>query len=310
MAGRRMKFGFIAHPYDMFGSPSELARVVKRADQLGYDYVSFPDHVALSADIVGELGSSGRLDFPTVAAYLAPQTRQIQFASGVYILPLCNPFRLARQLVAADQVSGGRIIFGIGVGWEEQEFATLGVPFAERGAIANDYIAAIKALWRSEPASYSGRYVNFENVVFQPKPLRGDIPVMTGGAPGKRVFERIAKLCDGWMPWKVERDELPGVLEQLRAVMAENGRRLEDLDISWRITVGQNPIIARTQLHAAKVGEKKAKLDKPIADEIRELEALGISRVIVHFPGNSPDTLIEDLERFASEHIGPDRQAF
>jgi len=298
-----MKFGFLAHPYDMFGSPSELARVVRRADELGYGSVCFPDHVALSTEWVGELGNKGRLDFPTVAAFLAAQTQRIEFVSNVFILPLSNPLRLARQLVAVDQVSGGRLVFGVGVGWNEEEFKAVGVSFPERGAITNEYIAAMKALWSSEPASFSGKYVNFEDICFMPKPVRGTIPIVSGGAPAPGVLKRVATLCDGWMPWKVAREDLPGELEKLRALLAENGRRLEDLDITWRIVVGLNPAIASSQKHASDGKQEGTELQKPVAEEIRDLAALGVTRINVHFPGNSPDALIDDLERFAAEHI-------
>jgi probable F420-dependent oxidoreductase len=297
-----MRFGFTIFPYDMFDGPGAIAKVVRRADELGFDYVTFPDHVALAADEGDKLGNHSRLDFPTLAAYLSAQTRRIEFVSGVYILPLCNPFRLARQIATLDQVSGGRVALGIGVGWNEQEFKTMRVPFERRGAIANEYIAGIKMLWMSEPASFAGEYIRFENISFTPKPVR-KIPILTGGAAASGPFQRIATLCDGWIPWKVERHELARALEGLGEMLARHGRRLEDLDLRWPLSLGLNSMMARGRNHVGAQDATPLGFDKPLADEIKELATLGVKGVQLSFPANTADDLLSALERFASDHL-------
>ena len=120
------------------------------------------------------------------------------------VLPYRNPLVAAKAAATVDQVSGGRFIFGIGVGWDEAEFKDLGLPFSERGAMADEYLAIIKAAWSADEPSYAGRYLTFGGATFSPRPAqKPHPPVWAGGAPGALsapAMRRAAIHCDAWHP--------------------------------------------------------------------------------------------------------------
>src|SRR2546430_13897456 len=163
-------------------SPDSLARWAQLAETLGYHFVMISDHVALTPDVVARYPAPYYDPFVTLG-WLARATQRMELGTTVVILPYRHPLHTARLTANVDQLSGGRFIFGVGVGWAKQEFATLGVPFERRGAMSNDYLAAIKTAWTSDPASYNGPFVSFRDVHTGPRPVRSPHPpIWVGGA--------------------------------------------------------------------------------------------------------------------------------
>jgi alkanesulfonate monooxygenase SsuD/methylene tetrahydromethanopterin reductase-like flavin-dependent oxidoreductase (luciferase family) len=140
----------------------QQAAMVKRADELGYDMISVPEHFVVPRSHL-ELSGPHYLHSTVAQAFIAGATQRIRVNSSVTILPLHNPVVLAKALSTADWMSGGRITATFGVGWDEQEFDALGVPFHERGRIADEYLAAMIELWTSESPSFAGKYVSFDD---------------------------------------------------------------------------------------------------------------------------------------------------
>jgi probable F420-dependent oxidoreductase len=132
---------------------------------------------------------------------LAGATQRIRFVTSVMILPYRNPVVTAKMLASLDVLSGGRVIVGAGVGWMKEEFETIGTePFAERGKVTDEYIAAFRELWSSDNPSFNGKYCRFSNIVFLPKPVqKPTIPIWIGGH-SKQAIRRAARLGDGWHP--------------------------------------------------------------------------------------------------------------
>src|ERR1700682_2279818 len=152
-------------------SPDALAGWTQLAETLGYHFVMISDHVAMTPDVVARYPAPFYDPFVTLA-WLARATKRVELGTTVVILPYRHPLHTARPAANVDRLSGGRFIFGVGVGWAKQEFAALGVPFERRGAMSNDYLAAIKTAWTTDPASYSGPFVSFRDVHTGPRPVR------------------------------------------------------------------------------------------------------------------------------------------
>ncbi len=207
--------------------------MARRADEAGIDYLTFPDHVALSADAVKDypLGAENfptALDAPwleplTMLAAVAGCTKRIRLSTDILIGPIRPAVLLAKQLATLDVVSGGRVHLALGAGWQRQEFEGCGMPFEGRLGHLEEEITAIRLLWREAPASFAGKHVNFRNLYSLPHPVqKGGIPILLGVSPSPRNCARIARLADGWIPdnWeadKIARDLAP-VHEALRAV--------------------------------------------------------------------------------------------
>src|SRR2546430_7113041 len=163
-------------------SPDALAGWTEVAERLGYHFVMISDHVAMTPDVVARYPAPFYDPFVTLA-WLARLTRRVELGTTVVILPYRHPLLTARLAANVDRLSGGRFIFGVGVGWAKQEFEALGVPFERRGAISNDYLAAIKTAWTSDPASYTGPFVSFRDVHTGPRPVPPPPPPLwVGGA--------------------------------------------------------------------------------------------------------------------------------
>jgi probable F420-dependent oxidoreductase len=178
-------------------SPDALARTTALIEALGYHLVMISDHVAPTPDVAAKYPVPLYDPFTTLG-WLAAPTRRIELGTTVIILPYRSPVLTARMAATVDRLSGGRFIFGVGVGWAKQEFEALGVPFARRGAISNDYLAAIKTLWSEDVASYAGAFVSFKDVHTAPRPLRSPHPpIWIGGSSDAAPAGRCALATAG-----------------------------------------------------------------------------------------------------------------
>ncbi len=147
------------------------------------------------------------LDPVSALAFLAARTRSVRLGTGVLVLPLRNPVVLAKELATIDVLSGGRLIVGVGVGYVEREFGAVGVPFGDRGARAEEYLAAIRALWTQEHPSYTGRTVSFEGVQAHPHPLQRPHPPIVIGGYAPAALRRAVREADGWYGWGLDPEQ-------------------------------------------------------------------------------------------------------
>jgi probable F420-dependent oxidoreductase len=138
------------------------------------------------------------LDPMVVLSFAAAATSTIGVATGVLLLPEHNPVVVAKQAASLDRLSGARLTLGVGIGWSREEFEALGVPFARRGARTREYVAAMRAIWRDDVASFQGEFARFDRIRVNPKPVRdGAIPVVLGGN-SDAALRRVASWGDGW----------------------------------------------------------------------------------------------------------------
>ncbi|MEV0406371.1 LLM class F420-dependent oxidoreductase [Actinoallomurus sp. NPDC050550] len=254
------------------------ARVAALAERLGYDSLWAADHVVLPSPRTesSPLDPDAPLLDPLVAlAFAAAHTTRIRLATGVVILPQRDPLVLAKQLASVDVLSGGRLIFGLGIGYLEPELRALGVPPTGRGQRAEEYLAAMRALWESPEPAFHGRFVDFAKVDAHPRPLQRPVPVVVGGNSAA-AHRRAVRLADGWYGWMLGLRATAAQLDSLRAAEQETGRRLH---------VSVTP--AR-------------RLDP---ETVRAYAELGVDRLVVTLPPGLP---LSDLERFVEENA-PER---
>jgi probable F420-dependent oxidoreductase len=180
-------------------SPDSLRGWARFAEEAGFAIATISDHVVLTPDVQA-LYPPPFYDPFTTLAWLAGETGRIQLGTSAAILPYRNPLLTARVAANIDQFSGGRLVLGVSAGWSETEFAALGVPFERRGAIADEYLAAIRALWSGEVASMRGRFVSFSEVATGPMPLRRPHPPIWVGGSSAGAIRRAARFADAWHP--------------------------------------------------------------------------------------------------------------
>lgn len=221
-----MRLKALTQPWEHQVTGPDQAEMARCAEMLGYDMIAVPEHFVVPLSHV-ELSGPHYFHSTVAQAFLAGATRTIPVNSCVTLLPLQHPIVLAKALATADWMSGGRIMVSFGVGWDAEEFAILGVPFAERGRMADEYLAAILELWTSETPSFDGRYVHFDQVAFEPKPVqRPHIPVWIGG-DADAPLRRAARFASGWIPFLTQPRDIPARLDYLRSQPTFDDRPFE-----------------------------------------------------------------------------------
>lgn len=188
----------------------EIRQVAEAADRLGYDYLTCSEHVAVPVEVAAVRGGT-YWDPVATLGYLAARTRRIRLATSVVVLGYHHPLALAKTYGTVDRISGGRLILGVGVGTLAEEFALLGAPFADRGARADDAIAALRACLSATRPRYHGPFYDIEGFHVEPCALSERVPIWVGGRSA-RSLRRAATLGDGWMPFGLDRPTLASLL--------------------------------------------------------------------------------------------------
>src|ERR687892_1482695 len=199
--------------------PAEQFELVRRVETLGFESIWTGDHVSFHGPIYESL---------TLLATYVPITSRIRLGSAVYLLALRAPAIAAKVTATLDALSGGRLIFGVGVGGENpKEFELCGVPHRERGARVSEAIDVVRALWRDTPASFDGRFTKFSGVSIDPKPVQQPGPPIWIGGRSDAALARAGRQGDGWVSYVVQPERFQQSLGKIRAAAAAAGRTLE-----------------------------------------------------------------------------------
>ena len=221
-----------------------MGQAASQAEAYGFDSVWAADRIIIPRQIATSYPYSKDQQFIVPAdrpfleplsclAFLAGQTTRISLGMSVLVLPYRHPLYWAKIAVTIDQLSKGRLIMGIGVGWMEEEFRAMGVPFRERGAIADEQLRVVSELWTQDRCGFAGHYYQFEEVAFLPKPVKEKIPIWVGGE-GTRAQRRAGELGDAWFPYfvKITPEELVARFENVRHWATQAKRDPERVSLS------------------------------------------------------------------------------
>lgn len=205
-----MKFAIAFSNTGPFSNPDKAIVMAQAAEAAGFESLWTVEHVVVPSnydspypyDASGKMpgGEESPIPDPLIwLSFVAAATQTIKLATGILILPQRNPVVLAKEIATLDHLSKGRMLLGVGVGWLEEEFNAIGVPFADRGKRNDDYIAAMRALWTQEKASHHSEYTNFDECIMRPQPVNGMIPIHIGGHTDIAA-RRAGRLGDGFFP--------------------------------------------------------------------------------------------------------------
>ena len=288
-----MKFGIMFASTGAFASAEGAAAIATHADQTNIESIWSVEHVVIPDGYQSQYpySDSGKIpgaedaDIPDPLiwlAYCAGITKHVRLATGILIVPQRNPVVLAKECASLDKLSNGRFDLGIGVGWLEEEFKALGLPFAERGARTDDYVAAMRALWSQDKASYDGKFASFHDAIQRPQPVQsGGVPIVVGGH-SKAAARRAGRLGDGFFPISATEEDLVGLLDLMKETAAAEGRDGDAITVT--------------------VGSWSPRRDS--LDKVKELEQLGVDRLIVAPPTGNLEKLPDAMEALA-EKIAP-----
>src|SRR5262249_16904141 len=200
--------------------PDALVQAARAAEQAGFDSVWAGEHLVLPDPRVppSPMGPQDpALDSLLALTWAAAHTTTIRLATGIVILPQRNPVVLAKEVATLDVLSGGRVVLGVGAGYLEPEFRALGANFAERGAVTDEYLDAMYALWYDEHPEYHGRFVDFDHIDSHPRPLQDPVRVVVGGHSAP-AYRRAVARAHGWYGYWITPDGTALALGELRAV--------------------------------------------------------------------------------------------
>ena len=217
--------------------PDELAR---EAEARGFESIWFPEHTHIPVSRrspwpggpVLPKEYSHTYDLFVALAMAAAATSRIKVASGICLLVERDPIITAKEVASLDQLSGGRVLFGIGAGWNAEEMEHHGTVFRTRWKLLRERTLAMKAIWTEDEASFDGEFVHFDPIWSWPKPVQRPHPPVILGAHGPKALARVVDYCDGWIPIGVRAGDLVAEFATLRRLAEEKGRDPASISIT------------------------------------------------------------------------------
>ena len=303
-----MKLGFamphmvelkaMSQPWQLKVTGREQTALAKWAEKLGYAMIAVPEHHIIPKAHV-ELSGPFYFNAFTAMAHFAGATETVRVNRCIALLTMQNPIVTAKQLATMDWLSGGRVTVTFGVGWLEEEFDILGVPFHERGAMADEYTRAIIELWTSDSPEFEGKYVSFKDVAFEPRCVqRPHLPIWYGG-DAKAVLRRTARFASGWWPFLTKPEDIPGAIAFIKSQPDYNGR-LEDVYYGMGTgRVGEGHVVQDDP--DARAGQSK----QQIIDRLGELARLGVTMSSVPMPDVADIAGYYDYTQWIAEEVFP-----
>ncbi len=277
-----MLYGISMFATDYAIRPDDLARLV---EERGFDSLWLPEHTHIPASRETAFPGGGDLPKQYWHAYdpfvaltaAASVTTNLKLATGICLLIQRDPITTAKEVASLDRLSGGRVLFGIGGGWNVEEIENQGVSYKSRWRVLRERVLAMKEMWTKEEAEYHGDYVDFDPVWSHPKPVQQPHPPVIMGGDGPTTFDRVVDYCEGWVP--IGRgdgyvDVLPGKIAELHRRLEEAGRAKDSVKISIFGTA-------------------------PDQDEIGKLGEIGVDRLIFSLPSEEREQVEPLLDRYA-----------
>ena len=268
-----MKVGVNLINFGPGANADSFRRTLEISETLGYHLVMTSDHIAVTSDVAERYPAPFYEPLSTLGWLAGITTMEI--GSTVIIVPYRSPLETAKACANIDQLSGGRFIFGVGVGWAEGEFDILGAPFNRRGAMTDEYLDAMKVLWTEDVASFEGKYVSFRDVNTAPRPVQQPHPPIWVGGPSAAAMRRAVRKGSAWHPIRITVDHLRDTdFPLLKRIADEEGKPVPDLCPRIRLRITDSSMSETERL----AGE--GTMDQ-IRRDLDELQALGCTYVLL-----------------------------
>jgi probable F420-dependent oxidoreductase len=280
-----MKFGIAFANSGAFSNPALIGHLATTAERCGIESLWTVEHVAIPVKHLpypgskdGQMPGGDNIAIPDPLlplAYVAAITKTIKLATGILILPQRHPIYTAKEVATLDLLSGGRVILGIGSG--KEEFEALGINFHHRGAMTDEAIQSLRALWSEGTSSFEGKHFNFGPLHSYPKPVKNNVPIHVGGH-STAAAKRAGRYGDGFFPTVVKPEKLQHLFDLVRTEAQQAGRDPAAIEFT-AMAPSMRP------------------------DSLKKLEDIGVSRVVMNPPGTRPEVITRALEKFQEEVV-------
>ena len=290
-----MQTGFIAVGIGLMADPEVMSLAAETAEQAGFHSIWAPEHIVLLDQYASKYPYSpdGKFPSPTMQVeildpfaaltFIAAQTKTIRVGTGICLVPERNPLTTAKEVATLDKLSGGRFDFGVGVGWLEEEFTALGVPWARRAARTREYLQVMKKLWTEEETSFEGEFCSFPSVRSYPKPVQKPHPPIIFGGESEPALKRVGEVGDGWFGMNVSVDEAPAKIGRIKDYARAAGRDPDALQFA--ISPGLGVPLTR--------------------DDIKRAQDAGVGQLIVGLFPADRQAVKDDIARLAEQVVDP-----
>ena len=288
--------------------PDTLKEAACQAEALGFDSVWTADRIVIPWEIKTSYPySEGErfivppdrpfLEPLTCLAFLSGCTQKILLGMSVLVLPYRHPLYWAKVATTIDQLSKGRLILGVGVGWMTEEFEALGASFQERGKVSDEQLEVLKQLWEEERSSFEGLYYRFDNIAFYPKPYqKPHLPIWVGGE-GERAQRGAAAHGDAWFPYfvKITPKELRRRFDNIRQWATESGRDADQIRFACcpPIEVSAKPV--------SQEEDRLRGMPQQLGEALARYQKIGVDHIALQFMVPHYPERMEQIERFARE---------
>lgn len=312
-----------------FANEQDVIRIIQAAERFGYHSVWGNDHITAPAYVREEFGSPPRFFEPLITlSYAAAVTSKIMLATSVIVLPMREPVYLAKQVATLDQLSGGRVLLGVGVGAYREEFEAIhpDLKGAERGQMVDEALQSLRLLFDQPRASFQGKYFKFEGIELFPKPRQCPMPIYVGGN-SPSAARRAARWGQAWLPASLGAEGVRRGVQILRSEAEAVGRDPAGFDVALQVMVvtGHDEADIRRRFESSQMyrhlislggstlrGQDASRLEEynligttqQIVDKIGKLAEVGVTHcAAINFISDTPDGMIEEMQRFAEDVV-------
>jgi probable F420-dependent oxidoreductase len=312
-----MEIGFNAPSAGPLAEPEALVKICVEGEALGFDFATFSDHVVIPTAISarypytesGEFTQGSRRwrhEQLTEVAFIAAKTSRLKLVTSVMVVPHRPAVLTAKILSTIDVLSSGRLIVGIGAGWLPEEFEAIGTPpFADRGAVTDEYLQAFRTLWTEDDPRFAGKYVKFGGIIFEPKPVQKPGPAIWVGGESGPALRRTARLGDAWYPIGTNPahplDSLARYragIARLREVAGANGRDPKNIGLAYRVAGYGKDLPMKAGDGGRRLFSGSA---AEIAGDLHDLNDLGVSHIDFGFTGSTAQEMLDTMKRFRDD---------
>jgi probable F420-dependent oxidoreductase len=299
-----MRYPPATQPWEDDLRSQDFQTLVRHIDRVGYDAIAVPEHIVMPLSL-GEAMGHYWLEALTTMAFIAGATERVAVNCTVSVLPYHHPVVYAKAIATLDVMSGGRVMMGFGAGHAQEEFEALGVPFADRGRMTDEYRRAMRELWSADRPTFEGEWVRFSDIAFEPKPVSKPHPPIWIGGNSKASIRRAVRYGDAWNPWQFTVEELPPMLEYLYA-QPEYQQRDRPFDIAVMLA---NPAVNEED-HRPNDGTEDGRAHAPIEkheiiDVIGRAQDAGVTWCTIPAPMFADMHEYMDWLQWAAEEILP-----